>query len=398
MFKIRYFCPKIIKYGYYTYKYIVILYVYMPQSRKNKKSCILTDSGRKKLISALNKKYPNGYEFTEILSDMLSETNRTMDRNLISEIIQESQKSSNYQTLDDLFSFLNIDLEDSDYYNPPRNTTSNKNNNLDFTIPLSPQEIIKQAVKELNYQAQIRKFEDFLDLENHNRVGAFLIYGKPQYGQRWLINRLCFEVPHFINPKCETLPLKRYRHDISRLWQDLAQKFGSNSNSPQDIVEAIYQHWQSQSVIICFYHFNYKEICGQYLHYIISIFWQPLVKKTRESKSSKYSLLLFFIDESGCNKDALGIPIIHNFDINAPWNICELDELSCFKIEHLNRWLGKHQNIFEPVKDKGFETINDEVMKYNQTTPEEVLDKVCSYFELTWYDIEKTLPIRIEER
>jgi hypothetical protein len=108
--------------------------------------------------------------------------------------------------------------------------------------------------------------------------------------------------------------------------------------------------------------------------------------------------LLFFLDESGCSKDALGIPIVQNFDINTPWNICELDELSCFKNEHLNRWLGKNKTIFEPVKNKGFETIIDEVMKYNQTTPEDVLDQVCSYFNLTWYDIETTLPIQIKER
>jgi hypothetical protein len=64
----------------------------------------------------------------------------------------------------------------------------------------------------------------------------------------------------------------------------------------------------------------------------------------------------------------------------------------------LKRWLGKHEKVFETVKNKESATIFDEVMQYNQKTPEDVLDQVCSYFNLTWYDIETTLPIQIKER
>jgi hypothetical protein len=45
-----------------------------------------------------------------------------------------------------------------------------------------------------------------------------------------------------------------------------------------------------------------------------------------------------------------------------------------------------------------FQTILHEVSEYDLTTPEDILDKVCSYFNLTWYDIETTLPIQIKER
>jgi hypothetical protein len=365
--------------------------VTVKENGKNKKSCILTATGRDKLNKALNKKYGEKYTYKQILEDVNSNLNIEIDREVISQIINDPQKSSRLKTIDNLFSFLDIDLEESDYDNPVQKERNNH-------ITLSPPETIKQAVKELNYLDQIRKFTDFLDLENYNKVGAFLIYGKPQYGQRWLINRLCFEVPDFTKSQCETLPLKRYRHDISRLWEDLARRFGSNSNSPKDIVDAIYQHWQSQTIIICFSHFNCPEICGQYLNYLISNFWQPLVNKTGESKSSQYFLLLFFLDESECNKDVLGMPIIQNFDINTPWNICELNELSCFTNEHLKRWLGIHKNIFEPVITTDFQTILHEVSEYDLTTPEDILDKVCSYFNLTWYDIETTLPIQIKER
>ena len=364
---------------------------------ENWKSCILTDKGLNTLKNQQKKDNKN-YIYIADTSEI--------HRDTVSDIFK--QYVCNQRSISKLFeNYLNIDLQEDDYKCFPQGGIPEKHkkpkkykpiSKPEVSITLSSQETIKQVVKKLNFQDQIRKFTDFLDLENYNKVGAFLIYGQPKYGQRWLINRLCFQVPYFTNPKCETLPLKRYRHDISRLWEDLAQRFGSNSNSPQDIVEAIYQHWQSQSVIICFSHFNYQEICGQYLKYLISNFWQLLVNKTSKSKSSKYSLLLFFIDESGCNKDVLGMPIIQKFDINTPWNICELDKLSCFKNGHLKRWLELHQNIFESVKNQGFETIVDEVMKYNQKTPEDVLDQVCSYFNLTWYDIETTLPIQIKER
>jgi hypothetical protein len=363
---------------------------------ENWKSCILTAKG---LNTLENQQKKDNKTYIDIANES------EISRDTVSDIFK--QYVCNRGSISKLFEkYLNRDLKNDDYQcfpqgKIPENHKKPKKprppSKPEISITLSPQETIKQAVKELNYQNQIRKFTDFLDLENYNKVGAFLIYGKRQYGQRWLINRLCFEVPYFINTKCETLPLKRYRYDISPLWQDLARRFGSKSNSPQDIVEAIYQHWQSQTIIICFSHFNYPEICGQYLNYLISNFWQPLVNKTGESKS-KYSLLLFFLDESECNKDTLGMPIIQDFDKNTSWNICELNELSCFTNEHLKRWLGKHEKVFETVKNKELATIFDEVMGYNQKTPEDVLDQVCSYFNLTWYDIETTLPIQIKER
>lgn len=362
---------------------------------ENWKSCILTDKGLNTLKNQ-QKEDDKNYIYIADKSEI--------HRDTVSDIFK--QYVCNQRSISKLFeNYLNIDLQEDDYKCFPQGRIPEKHKKPKKPKPISkpevsitPQETIKQAVKELNYQHQIRKFTDFLDLKNYNKVGAFLIYGKPQYGQRWLINRLCFEVPDFTKSQCETLPLKRYRHDISRLWEDLARRFGSNSNSPKDIVDAIYQHWQSQTIIICFSHFNCPEICGQYLNYLISNFWQPLVNKTGESKSSQYFLLLFFLDESGCNKDVLGMPIIQNFDINTPWNICELNELSCFTNEHLKRWLGIHKNIFEPVITTDFQTILHEVSEYDLTTPEDILDKVCSYFNLTWYDIETTLPIQIKER
>ena len=80
-------------------------------SDKNKKSCILTDTGRKKLEDALVRKYPDGkYVISQIAIDA------GIDRNVVSKILKPAGLKSvdcckplTFSKLDSLFSSLDID-------------------------------------------------------------------------------------------------------------------------------------------------------------------------------------------------------------------------------------------------------------------------------------------------
>ncbi|WP_353930992.1 hypothetical protein WJM97_22490 [Okeanomitos corallinicola TIOX110] len=351
---------------------------------KNQKSCILTKNGRDKLIFALNEKYKDDYEYDQIGMDT------GIDREVISEIINNPNKSSLYKTLFSFFSFLNLDLEEDDYDNPPKKQQPKTVKNVVINVS-EPENIIKNALEDLNYKNQIQDFTDFL--EQPLKLGIYLIYGKEKHGQRWVLNRLCYEEPYFSNSVKHKISLKRYRHNITYLWDNLAQEFGSKSNQLNDIIDSVYQQWQKNTVILCFDHVSEDKIKGQYINTIISQLWIPLMRKIENDQiaSHKYSLSLFLVDYKECCLQDLGCS-------NSTQELIELEKLSIFKQGHLERWVRKQQDIFADVLKEQFnlDSIVEEVVNCNQTsekTPEDTLDIICSYFQLEWKDIEKTLQL-----
>lgn len=349
---------------------------------KNKKSCILTKNGKYKLILALREKYKDGCTYIQIGLDT------GIHYEVISEIINDDNKSSTHKTLDIFFSFLGLDLEEDDYENPPK---KNQRKPVNGFKNVSHQDTIKNALQELNYQNQIQDFTYFL--EQPLKLGICLIYGKEKHGQRWVLNRLCYEEPYFSNSVKHKISLKRYRHNITSLWNDLAQEFGSKSNQLNDIIDSVYQQWQKNTVILCFDHVSEDKIKGQYINTIISQFWIPLMNKIKNDKikENKYSLLLFFVDYKSCCLQDLCC-------YNSNQKVNELEKLSIFERGHLERWVRKKQDIFADVLKEQFnlDSIVEDVVKCNQTsekTPEDTLDIICSYFQLEWKDIEKTLQL-----
>ncbi|MGH7999527.1 MAG: hypothetical protein ACREPR_08900, partial [Brasilonema sp.] len=192
-------------------------------------------------------------------------------------------------------------------------------------------------MRELNYEKQESSFTQFV--REIEPAGAFLIHGKSGYGQRWLVNRLSYKVPYFTQAFCYGLCLKRHRNNIQTLWEDLAQIVGSPSASPQDIVQQIYQHWQTQTVMLCL--LNVDMVRGKYLNDLIYELWKPLTDKVRQTKlpaDEQRPLLLFLIDNLGC-KEKLGIPLVSQVDLNQPHIPLELQEITPFEKEEIQRWV-----------------------------------------------------------
>ncbi|WP_413172583.1 hypothetical protein [Anabaena azotica] len=281
---------------------------------------------------------------------------------------------------------------------------SKENNNKDsHQIDKSDLTKLQVDLKDLNYEAQIREFKDFL-CENFNQsIGAFLIHGKDKYGQRWLVNRLIFNLPYWSIGEKFPICLKQYRNEINGVWETLKRKFCSTSSSPEDVITAIYERWEKEPVILCFDNVNEYKVRGNYLQTLISQFWQPLAKKAISDKSySKYPLILFLIDREGCS-EKLEIELLNSFDINKVHVPVKLTELLRFKESEIGLWVKNKNTLFNPVlSDMNLEKFIALLVQCNNDdnkTPEDVLDQICGQFttsdnlSLTWQHFEKTLPL-----
>ncbi|MGK7926406.1 MAG: hypothetical protein AB4290_14405, partial [Spirulina sp.] len=74
----------------------------------------------------------------------------------------------------------------------------------------------------LGYRQQVRLFRRLIEAES---AAAFLIHGYPDYGQRWLLNRLVVQyVPYLLTGKVIKVNVGRKvpRNDVSALWREVA--------------------------------------------------------------------------------------------------------------------------------------------------------------------------------
>lgn len=358
----------------------------MSKSRTPKPSYVLTTTGQNKLRNKC-KDSTDTY-----LADLAG-----MDRGTIAKI-RNGSTGVNFSTLESLFGKLEIVLDDGDYQEfnrsstPSRRKSSQTSPNKDDIPKETETEKLKNALRELNYHSQDTLFTESVGVVEP--AGAFLIHGKSGYGQRWLVNRLSYKVPHFTDAFYCSLCLSRHRNDIQKLWENLAPKVGSHSASPQDIVEAIYQHWQTQTVMLCFR--NVDLVGGTYLNQLFSELWLRLVNKIHNANSQalEHPILLFLIDNYGKQKK-LGISFVSQLDFNQPHIPVELEELELFEKKEIKRWVGTKNQLFSPqlTDSVKISDIIDDITGRN-STPENALKAICSWCNLDWYeDIERGLKL-----
>lgn len=156
------------------------------------------------------------------------------------------------------------------------------------------------ALLRLNFTNQVSLFRHFV--ETH-RVGSCLIHGEPEYGHRWLLNRLVKLVPNGQSAKVIQLGLSRKSRGsyIDSLWRELGGRVGlPGVQPPQKIAEAVCKWWQTQTVILVFQ--NVDQMPQEYMNQFLCQFWLPLVKISCNCspRSGSYRLLMFLVDYSGC--------------------------------------------------------------------------------------------------
>jgi hypothetical protein len=235
-------------------------------------------------------------------------------------------------------------------------------------------EQLKTALFNLNYKSQVRAFEDQI---TETKTGAFLIYGQENHGQKWLVHRLCQQIPYCINAEKKAINLKHSRHyqQLNYLWQDLGQALGINNYNCDSLSQAIAQYAQTSTLILCFH--NIEILTNSEREQFIADFWQKVVNN---AQNIKFPIVLF---------------LTANEEVNISFQndyFFILEKLQCFEVSEINHWITTNTNLFtqQEAKDSALKNMINDIIIYHNQTPETALSKITAYsdFDFTWFDLE----------
>jgi hypothetical protein len=242
----------------------------------------------------------------------------------------------------------------------------------------------------LNFVKQVALFRQFV--EKHP-VGACLIHGTPDCGQRWLLNRLVQLVPDGTTAKVIPFSLRRKaRANYSEaLWRELSGRVGLvGPHPPQKIVEAVCKSWQTQSVILVVQ--DVHEMPPEFMNAFICNFWQPIVKiaKNLPPQLRNYRLLMFLVDNDGC-VEQWDVALAEVFDDSwEPHIPIKLPRINHLRHQDLVSWIENALNELPLQFTTNIEqTIRIILENSNDGAPQWVLENICSQCELNWYDKEQ---------
>ncbi|MEA5568451.1 hypothetical protein [Anabaena sp. UHCC 0399] len=248
----------------------------------------------------------------------------------------------------------------------------------------SSSEKLYSALLKLGYRQQTREFRQFI---NAHSAAAFLIYGSPEYGQRWLLNRLIVkDIPSILTGKIVRIDLSRIarRNDINALWRELGGRVGLGRQSTiTEIAERVYQWWMTQNVLLIFY--DVDCLSETFLHELIRDFWMPLANKVKEatSPSSQFKLLMFLVDYGGC-AGSWNVPFAEGHNA---WKLTKIKE---FSEDDLTYWLDfASDKLPSKLTEQVEETIQNILKKSDNGIPEPALEEICLLSGCNWYEQEE---------
>lgn len=353
----------------------------MSKSRTSKPSYILSKSGKDKL-----KNYQD-------LSDSEINIRTGLDRSTIAKIRNGSQGVEK-KSLERLFEKLEpdpdiqLELEDEDYQQFNRSPKTDRQelsrtspNKDDLMLNETNTEKIKNVLGELNYSQQKFVFNE--TISRIKPAGTFLIHGKTDYGQRWLVNLLRYKVPYHTDAWQKSIYIKPHRKDIQTLWQSLAQEL-ETSPLPEAVIEQLYQRWKNSTVILTIH--NVDLMAGM-LKQFINELWQPLVNKANHEKTQKtFRLVLFLVDNKNSkSKLETSLSLVTEPDKNQPHNPLALPELEPFNQDIIESWVGVQFQLLSQLwkSSESIEQVMQEIVE-RDNQPISVLKEICLCFELDW--------------
>jgi len=246
------------------------------------------------------------------------------------------------------------------------------------------------ALLKLGYWEQQRSFKKVL---KDHPVGAFLIRGNsPEYGQRWLLNRLALDISRSLEAKVVRVNLGRVssRSDIPALWRELAGRTNLGwQSTPAEIVEKVHHWWQTQNVLIVFD--DVQGTIEDNLRDLITDFWIVLANRISETTthSNGFKLLLFLLDK----KDSVStwnLTFAKQYDSTwrpiIPFGLPNLTE---FLPDDLTVWIEQQSDVLPPSLTDEVETVVKTILaNTDDGIPELTLREICELCGCNWYDQE----------
>jgi hypothetical protein len=250
---------------------------------------------------------------------------------------------------------------------------------------------LHSALLKLGYWEQQRSFKRII---KEFPLGAFLIQGaSPEYGQRWLLNRLVLEISKTIEGKVIKVDLGRIvsRSDVPALWRELAGRVGlGRQSSPAEIVDRVHQWWQTQNILIIFY--DVHCTAEENLRDLINDFWAVLANRLSNSVSQKssFKLLLFLLDYKAC-VCTWNLSFAKQFDSSwKPTIPIGLPDIVPFAPDVLITWLEHQSDDLPSQLTDDIETTVETILSHTENgVPEPTLREICGLCGCNWYDQEE---------
>ncbi|WP_341737619.1 CHAT domain-containing protein [Microcoleus sp. CAWBG640] len=280
-------------------------------------------------------------------------------------------------------------VEASPTWKQLRNTTAEETKTLtNSPQPQQSYDKLHQALQRLNYHHQVKFFRTFVE---QHPIGAYLIHGEEDSGQKWLLNRLMKQFPNWTNVKVIPVTLSRKSRATytKALWQELGGRVGLiNQPSPTQIIDKIAQLCQNRTVVLIFDRVD--EMPEECRSQFMGQFWWPLVKSVSGVTQSPSRLLMFLIDHSGCVEDwnlDFADTLYPSWEPHIP---VKLPKITLLCEKDLQLWI--EYSIDElPLKltTQVEESVRDILESSEGGLPQLALYRICDLCDCNWYEWEK---------
>ena len=245
------------------------------------------------------------------------------------------------------------------------------------------------ALLKLGYRQQARLFRRAIESES---IAAFLIHGLPEYGQRWLLNRLVVQyLPENMNSKVVKVNLSRLARqtNVTALWRELGGrvKLRGHRLPPPEIANGVYRWWLTQDVILVFH--DVQALPEPAVQEMIEKFWIPLTQRVQEDSDGKSvcKLLMFLVDYAG-KAEMWNLPFVEKLDAGwKPQRPIKTPQIREFTEKELMDWFDDQYSDLPSDLTQGIDDKVEEILESSEGgIPELALREICEQCGLDWYE------------
>ncbi|ESA34527.1 tir protein [Leptolyngbya sp. Heron Island J] len=253
------------------------------------------------------------------------------------------------------------------------------------------------SLLKLGYRQQARLFRRAIESES---VAGFLIHGLPEYGQRWLLNRLVVQyLPEHLNSKIVKVNLNRLarKTNVESLWRELGVrvKVRGHKLTPPEIADGVYRWWLTQDVILVFH--DVQALPESAVQEMIEQLWKPLTQRVQQASEgeSACKLLMFLVDYVG-KAEQWKLPFVEKLDASwKPQKPIKTPKIQEFTDKDLMDWLDDQYRDLPSDLTQGIDDKVKEILDSSEGgIPELALREICAQCGLDWYEeLDKWLPL-----